>query len=260
MELVLSENKKIAISDKESQVEYGQEGNIQVNSQKVANVTKEKDGAKTLNQLIVPYGKRSSITFSDGTKIWVNSGSKVVYPVAFEKGKREIFVEGEVYLDVTHDEKWPFIVKTQQMDVRVLGTSFNVSAYNDEPHVQVTLVEGKVEVNTANHHSGILSPSQQFSYDTQAGKASVRTVDVNSFIAWKNGYYQFRKQPLKIVFQRLSRYYGIRMEWDEAAGELICSGKLDFKDNLNEVLGNLENAAPIQVAYDGECIKISVIP
>jgi len=260
VELVLSEDKKIAISEKESQVEYGQEGDINVNSQKVADVIKEKDHTKTLNQLIVPYGKRSSITFSDGTRIWVNSGSKVVYPVAFGKEKREIFVEGEVYLDVMHDEKWPFIVKTQQMDVSVLGTSFNVSAYKDDPNLQVTLVEGKVKVNTINNHSEILSPNQQFNYDFQTDKSIVQAVDVNSYIAWKSGYYQFKEQPLNIVFQKLSRYYGIQIEWDEVVGKLICSGKLDFKDDLNEVLSNLENAAPIQVAYSGECIKISVIP
>ena len=91
---------------------------------------------------------RSSLTFSDGTKIWVNSGSKVIYPVSFEKKKREIYVEGEVYLDVTHDTSWPFVVRTQQVDVKVLGTSFNVSAYKDDSNMQVTLVEGKVEVNT----------------------------------------------------------------------------------------------------------------
>lgn len=260
VELVLSDDKKIAISEKESQVEYSQEGDINVNSRKVADVIKKKEHTKTLNQLIVPYGKRSSITFSDGTRIWVNSGSKVVYPAVFGKEKREIFIEGEVYLDVMHDEKWPFIVKTQQMDVRVLGTSFNVSAYKDEPNLQVTLVEGKVKVNTNNNHSGVLSPNQQFTYNSRTDEASVQTVDVNSYIAWKSGYYQFTKQPLNIVFQKLSRYYGIQIEWDEVVGELVCSGKLDFKDDLNEVLSNLENAAPIQVTYNGEYIKISVIP
>lgn len=262
VELVLSERQKITIPEKESQVEYDQDGDINVNSKKVEHETKaeEKDNTKILNQLIVPYGKRSSVTFSDGTRIWVNSGSKVIYPVTFGKEKREIFVEGEVYLDVMHDTKWPFVVKTQQLDVKVLGTRFNVSAYRDETNLQVTLIEGKVEVNTNNKQSGILSPNQQLDYDLQADKINVQTVDVDNYTAWKSGYYQFEKQPLKIVFQKLSRYYGTQMEWDEAIGELTCSGKLDLKDDLNEVLNNLKKAAPIQVIYNGENIKISVTP
>ena len=94
VELILSENKKIAIPEKESQVEYNQDGDINVNSQKVESVSKEKDHAEAFNQLIVPLGKRSSVTFSDGTKIWVNSGSKVIYPVVFEKEKRENIYRG----------------------------------------------------------------------------------------------------------------------------------------------------------------------
>lgn len=262
VELVLSENRKIAISEKESQVEYNQEGDINVNSKKVESVVKEKDHAKAFNQLIVPPGKRSSITFSDGTKIWVNSGSKVIYPVTFEKGKREIFIEGEVYLDVTSDAGWPFVVKTRQMDVKVLGTSFNVSAYKSDSNLQVTLVEGKVEVKTDGNHSNTLLPNQQFDYDSQANKGRVQAVNVDNYIAWKNGYYQFEKQPLNIVFAKLSRYYGVRIEWDEEIGKRTCYGKLDLKEELDDVLNNLKEATaiPMQFTHQDDCVKISINP
>ena len=257
IELVLSGNKKIAIQEKESQVEYNHKGEINVNSQKVATEIEEKDNTKIFNQLIVPYGRRSSLTFSDGTKIWVNSGSKVIYPVSFEKKKREIYVEGEVYLDVTHDTSWPFVVRTQQVDVKVLGTSFNVSAYKDDSNMQVTLVEGKVEVNTNKKSTEVLLPNQQFDYDDQTHEIKVQVVDVNNYTAWRNGYYLFEKQPLEIVFKKLSRYYGVQIEWDEIVGKLTCSGKLDLRDNLNDVLDNLKNAASNQIVYSGEKIKIS---
>lgn len=262
VELILSENKKIAISEKESRVEYNREGEVNVNSKKVESIVTEKDDRPTFNQLIVPLGKRSSVTFSDGTKIWVNSGSKVIYPMAFEKGKREIFIEGEVYLDVTADAARPFVVKTRQMDIKVLGTRFNVSAYKNDSHLQVTLVEGKVEVETDTKHSDILSPNQQFKYDTQTNKAAVLSVDVNNYIAWKNGYYQFEKQPLKIVFKKLSRYYGVRIEWDEEVGKRTCYGKLDLKDKLEDVLNNLKDATaiPMQFTYKDDRVKISMNP
>lgn len=262
VELVLSDNRKIAIPEKESQVEYNRDGDINVNSKKLESVIKEKDHTQTFNQLIVPLGKRSSVTFSDGTKIWVNSGSKVIYPVAFEKGKREIFVEGEVYLDVTADADRPFIVKTQQMDVKVLGTSFNVSAYKKDSNLQVTLVEGKVEVKTSNNRSDVLAPSQQFDYDIQTNKVKVQAVDVDNYIAWKDGYFQLENQPLKTVFKKLSRYYGVRIEWNEKMGELTCYGKLDLKDELEEVLNNLKDATaiPMQFTYNGNCVDISINP
>lgn len=262
VELILSENKKIAIPEKESQVVYDQDGDINVNSQKVESVSKEKKHAEAFNQLIVPWGKRSSVTFSDGTKIWVNSGSKVIYPMVFEKGKREIFIEGEVYLDVTSDIDRPFIVKTREIDVKVLGTSFNVSAYKSDSNLQVTLVEGKVEVKTSNDHSDILSPNQQFDYDTKTNEATVQSVNVDNYIAWKNGYYQFEKQPLNIVFKKLSRYYGVRIEWDEEVGKRTCYGKLDLKEELGDVLNNLKDATaiPMQFIYKDDSVKISMNP
>lgn len=262
VELILSDSKKIAISETESQVEYNRDGGINVNSKKVESVVTEEDHHQTFNQLIVPLGKRSSVTFSDGTKIWVNSGSKVIYPMAFDKRKREIFIEGEVYLDVTPDVNRPFFVKTRQMDVKVLGTSFNVSAYKNDPSLQVTLLEGKVEVNREGDQSDILLPNQQFDYDTQTNKATVKYVDVENYIAWKNGYYQFEKQPLNIVFKKLSRYYGIRIEWDEEVGKRICYGKLDLKDRLEDVLNNLKDATaiPMQFTHKDDYIKISMNP
>lgn len=262
VELVLSGNRTITIPEKESQVEYYPDGEINVNAKTVEQVTVEEDQTQVFNQLIVPLGKRSSVTFSDGTKIWVNSGSKVIYPVVFEKGKREIFVEGEVYLDVTADASRPFIVKTQQIDVKVLGTSFNISAYKNDPTMQVTLVKGKVEVDTHQKQPDRLLPNQQFDWDTQARAGKIQTVEVENYVAWKNGYYQFEREPLQAVFKKLARYYGVRLEWAEEVGKRTCYGKLDLKDELMEVLNNLKDATglPLQFTRNGENINISMNP
>lgn len=257
VQLVLGKGKKISIQEKESRVEYTSDGEVTVNSQMVDN-TKEQESSQSLNQLIVPYGKRSSITFSDGTQIWVNSGSKVIYPTDFNTKKREIFVEGEVYLSVTHNPSVPFIVKTRLLDVLVHGTTFNISAYDNDNDLQVTLVEGKVEVS-AKGISTELKPSQQFALNIMEGKGKVRNVDVANYVAWKNGYYIFEKEPLAQVFKRLSRYYNVPIECDENVGGLTCSGKLDLKNQIDEVLGYLQRAAPIYTNRNGDKLIISRI-
>ena len=246
VQLVLGKDKKISIQEKESRVEYTSDGEVTVNSQMVDN-TKGQESSQSLNQLIVPYGKRSSITFSDGTQIWVNSGSKVIYPTDFNTKKREIFVEGEVYLNVAHNPSVPFIVKTRVLDVLVHGTTFNISAYDNDDDLQVTLVEGKIEVS-AKSISAELKPNQQFALNIMKGNGHVRNVDVANYVAWKNGYYIFEKEPLAQVFKRLSRYYNVQIECDENVGGLTCSGKLDLKSQIDEVLGYLHKAAPICIS------------
>ena len=147
VQLVLSKEKKISIEGKDIQLEYTKEGNININSEKTITKKEERkdDKIQTFNQLIVPIGKRSSITFTDGSQIWVNAGSRVIYPAQFTVDSREIFIEGEIYLDIVHDTKRPFIVKTRKMEIRDLGTQFGVSAYDNEANSHVVLVEGKVE-------------------------------------------------------------------------------------------------------------------
>ena len=260
VQLVLGEGKKVCIQEKESRVEYTSDGEVTVNS-KAVNSMKESAAAyapSSLNQLIVPYGKRSSIIFSDGTMIWVNSGSKVIYPTHFNRKRREIFIEGEAYLKVVHESSIPFVVKTRLLDVLVHGTTFNVSAYKNDANLQVTLVEGKVEIS-AKGISTELKPSQQFALNTADGKAKIRTVDINNYIAWKKGYYIFEKEPLSQVFKRLSRYYDVQIECDEQVGRMTCSGKLDLKTQIDDVLGYLQKAAPIQVNEKGEKLIVSRI-
>lgn len=260
VQLVLSNNEKLTIDGTETQLEYKEEGQVNVNSEQVDLNKGDTNGQEQeFNQLIVPIGRRSSITFADGSKIWVNSGSKVVYPVKFAKDKREIFVEGEIYLHVSRDEQKPFIVKTRQMDIRVLGTQFNVSAYENEADMQVVLVSGKVEVNLNNTCKNTLTPNQMFSYDSNLHKGKITTVDTDDYVAWKDGYYQFQRQPLKAILKKLSRYYGIPIYCDSStADELVCSGKLDLKESFDEVMNTLKKAAPIEIENKSESIEIKV--
>jgi ferric-dicitrate binding protein FerR (iron transport regulator) len=259
VQLVLSGNRTIAIDGKDTQVDYDEAGHVNINSgQIIEEETKSEEPA--YNQLSVPPGKRSAITFNDGTRVWINSCSRIIYPVTFEKNRREIFVEGEIYLDVEKDEKRPFVVKTGSMDIKVLGTTFNVKAYGNEPGMEVVLVSGKVEIEM-NGSKNVLAPNRMFSYDSRTSTSAVTAVDVADYIAWKDGYYPFRQQQLSEVLRKLAGYYGITFQWDEKIDSLTCSGKLDLKEDLGEVLCTLEKTASVIITKTGGNIyKIDVKP
>jgi ferric-dicitrate binding protein FerR (iron transport regulator) len=258
IQLVLSDNQRLSFDSKEAEIDYQNEGKILVNSEKIE--IDEKKDQQQFNQLIVPIGRRSSLIFADGTRIWVNSDSKVIYPLQFSPDKREIFVEGEVYLNVAPLAEAPFIVKTKRVDITVLGTQLNVSAYENEHQTNVILVSGKVEVKTQENRKNILAPSQRFSYNTVTCETTVDYVDVDNYIAWKDGYYPFRQESLDVVLNKLIKYYGVKMEWDAGIASLTCSGKLDLKKELADVLEVLAKAAPIEIEENEELIYIHVKP
>ena len=263
---LLSDKEKLLIKGKESQITYNPTGETRIHAEEIQNQTqtassshvkeKKTETEIQLCKLIVPAGRRSSLELADGTKIWVNSSSTVIYPNLFTGDKREIYVEGEAYLEVAHDSERPFYVKTQTMNVRVLGTRFNVCAYQEDSQQQVVLVSGKVEVETHDQQNQILTPNELFDYDKQQAKVSVTKVDTNDYISWKEGYYQFSRQELSVLFKRLSRYYAVPIVWDETVGSLSCSGKLDLTRQIDDVLDNLKKAAPISIEHDHEKIII----
>lgn len=262
VQLVFSNEEKVLISEEGSKISYDEKGEVRVNSESIRkqSVQHKNEDEVQLNKLIVPAGKLSFLTLSDGTKLWVNSSTKVVYPHLFKGDKREIYVDGEVYLEVTRNPDKPFYVKTEQMSVRVLGTSFNVCAYPEDIQQQVVLVNGKVEVQSQAHTAEVLAPNELYEYDKQTEETSIKEVDATDYISWKNGYYQFAGQQLSVLFKRLSRYYAVSIVCDEKVGALNCSGKLDLTEHVDDVLENLSKAAPIKVEHDHEQIIIKYEP
>lgn len=250
-QLILSENKTITLDDKESVITYDSE-NIKVSGNKDLS----KQESSLYNQLIVPKGKRSMLTLSDGTKIWVNAGTRVVYPVEFNKKEREIYIDGEIYIQVAHNNNWPFVVKTKDVGVKVLGTEFNVTAYEKDPIKRIVLVSGSINIvnKDKKEQKGILlTPDEMYEYSETSG--TVKAVDVDRYISWKDGIYMFYNENLAIIMERLSHYYGEDIMCDEGAASLECSGKLDLKSNLEDVLKGLSHTAPITYLYqDGKMV------
>ncbi|MDR2774867.1 MAG: DUF4974 domain-containing protein, partial [Tannerella sp.] len=182
-----------------------------------------------------------SIILSDGTKIWLNSGSRLIYPSVFDGKTREIFVEGEIFLEVSVNREKPFVVKTSELVTEVLGTNFNINAYQDEKNHSVVLVTGSVAVkNKTGKTPAALKPNQIYDYDTDGRQYSVREVDIYDYICWKYGFFHFTNEELPTVLERLHKYYNIDIVYERQhfAGTTV-SGKLDLKDNIGNVLSSV---------------------
>jgi ferric-dicitrate binding protein FerR (iron transport regulator) len=208
---------------------------------------------------MVPYGKSSVLILHDGTKIWVNAGTRLVYPVEFEKGKREIYVNGEIFLDVAHDAQRPFIVRTNNLRIQVIGTRFNVQVYAVDDHSRIALESGLVKIISETADDVLLIPNKMYEQD-KSGHSSVKDVDIRKYTSWIYGLYIYESERLDMILKRLTRYYGTEIVFDASVSEIRCSGKLDLKENLDDVLSSISMAALVEYVKDGESYIISVQP
>lgn len=161
------------------------------------------------NTIETPRGGTYRINLSDGTKVWLNSASKLRYPVVYPKGERVVELEGEAYFEVEKDRSQPFKVKSKGQVVEVLGTHFNVNGYNDEPFIKTTLLEGSIMISTAKNKM-ILKPMQE-SINRNGELSGQQAADADQAIAWKNGYFQFDDENLESVMRQISRWYDIEV-------------------------------------------------
>ena len=205
-------------------------------------------------QLIVPNGKRTCLTLSDGTRIWVNSGSRVVYPSVLSD-KREIYLVGEAYLEVAKDENNPFVVHTDNCSVEVLGTVFNVSSYAFQESSSVVLVEGKVNVRTEGQESVTLTPGELVSV-SDGVISEKECVDVDSYISWVHNILMCDNDPLKAVFDRLEVCYGKKVVLGPEISFVPVTGKLYLKDNLTDVLKSISYSVPLVYEVNGDTIFV----
>lgn len=253
-QLILSDGKNILISDYQSKVAYSSDGAkviINDTTEVIQEVRNE-----NFNQMIVPYGKYNSLTLSDGTKVWLNSGSRLVYPPVFVGMTREVYVQGEAYFEVTYNVNKPFYVKTDRFRVEAVGTKFSVQANDSEGLFTALLLEGEVSLTSgkdmASGDAGTkLKPGYLASLDEEKKKFDVRAVEhPENYIAWKNGYLIFDDEPLSEILHRVSRYYHIDVELANPKIEIRISGKLDLKDDPERVLKGISIIAKCKLQVE----------
>lgn len=244
--LVIDPNHVIPLQN-HTKVEYTASGQVSLKSaNEVKEIEKKKDETLSYNQIIVPKGQHTSLQLADGSELHINSGSKVIYPSTFNGNRREIFVDGEIYIDVKRNEKQPFYVKTENFEIRVLGTAFNVYAYSQNSLAEVTLLKGQVQIKDKKGGNLKLDPDQQAQIKDQrlSGK---RTVDASSYISWTQGLLQLKGEPLGNLMQKLEHYYGATIICDNDVKELDIHGCLDINCSLSEVLERIAITASIQI-------------
>jgi len=252
--LIAENNQAVSIAD-QSQIVCTPNGNIAVDGETKDSVTQAPTANKpAMRKLIVPDGKRTSLLLADGTKVWVNSGTTLEFPVTFTEAQRHISVDGEIYLEVAKDKEKPFIVSSPLFEVRVLGTKFGISAYRQMSEQNVVLVEGAVEVNTQSGVQTRLQPSQLFSLEN--GQVSTRTVNPYSYISWKDDLLYFNGETLQEVFFRLSKQYAVPISCKEGVHPIRLYGKLVLEEHIEQVLDNIAVLSP--VGYQVEDNKIIV--
>ena len=211
-------------------------------------------GDVVYNELIVPSGGEYRLVLSDGTVVYMNSESRLKYPVKFVGDERVVKLEGEAYFEVTRDEKHPFIVRTEQLNVKVLGTGFNVMAYKGDARTEVTLVNGKVDV-TRGDVSEILTPNSQFVVDNESGKCRTRAVNVSTYVDWKNGLLNFDAMPLEELGDKLGRWYGVKFFFSkESLKHLKFSGAFKKYNNIDYILALIEATTNVSFKINGDVI------
>ena len=210
------------------------------------------------NQLIIPKGTFYHLVLSDGTKVWLNADSKIKYPVSFGQDKREVSLRGEGYFEVAKDSARPFIMSTDKMDVKVLGTTFDVNTYEDEGKSFVVLVEGLVEVSAGKGESRIITPGYMAEvdmHDVQA-KIHVSKCDTEHYIAWKSGNFSFRNASLTEILKRVSRYYDVTVIREQVFEEEYYTGDVSSDVSLESLLAVIESSTSVSFKVERKIVYV----
>lgn len=224
-------------------------------SNKYFTAQSESTGGTT--EIVVPLGQTAEVNLPDGSHAWINSDSKLSFSNTFNGKKRDMTLEGEAYFKVRKDKK-PFIVSTRFGDITVLGTSFNVHAYDDSKF-QATLVEGAVRyTNEEKNWSITLSPGQQLSFSEEEGGIRVDDVKTDLYTSWKDGVIIFKKEPLKEVVRKLERHFDVEIVLEDSSLENTCfTGNIE-NESLTDVLEYIDKTKPIQYTYDRKLKKLTI--
>lgn len=211
--------------------------------------------ATVYNELKTPKGRQFHITLPDGTKVWLNAASSLRFPAAFPGGKRMVELQGEAYFEVAGKADQPFFVKVKDMEVAVLGTSFNVNAYGDQGGVFTSLLTGSVRVNSGGA-TALLQPGQQAESLPQSAIRINKNPDLQQVTAWKNGMFLYRAENIRVIMQQLSRWYDIEVEYAHSTDELFYV-ELPRNSPLDEVLKILTLTGKVKFKIEGRKIIVS---
>ncbi len=257
--LTLADGTKISL-DSAANGLLTQQGNTTVIKQANGKLryNKSNEGSKEIgyNVLIVPRGGQYQVELADGSKVWLNANSSLRYPTAFTGSERKVEITGEAYFEVAKDASKPFKVKLNKMEIEVLGTHFNVNAYEDEPAIRATLLEGRIKIKQDNAVN-FLKPGQQARLDKNGKMELKEDADLEEAVAWKEGKFQFEEASVDVVMRQIARWYDVDVEYKGIVSEHF-GGTISRNVNLSKVLSMLELTGGVKFDVDGK--KIIVQP
>ena len=258
VKLILSDGTDVNLGDKENIQSLSKNVNLEKNQ---LTYSKKQTSRKIkYNTLIVPKGEKFNLQLADGTKVVMNSDSRLKYPTSFIGKNRKVFLEGEAYFDVAKDQTKPFIINSNKLNIRVLGTSFNVRSYKNEPCIKTTLVEGSVKVYTENNKnkSITLKPSEQSTFSKEFKHISVKKVNTDIYTAWIKNRLVFENERLDNIINSLSRAYNLNVIFvDNDVKEYHFSGDIKLYKNINKVVELLEVTKKVKLNVVEDTIYIS---
>mgnify|MGYP000868810862 CR=1 FL=1 len=229
------------------QIQYSSESGVQ-SSELVYNTLMNPKGSKVIDMAL-----------ADGSHVWLNAGSSVTFPVAFAGNERKVFITGEAYFEVAHDVTKPFYVTKGDVSVQVLGTHFNVNAYDDEKEIKVTLLEGSVKVtSTLLRNDVMIKPGQQATLRQGQGDKELKVVngvDMEQVMAWKNGYFSFDNTDLETVMRQIARWYDVEVVYEGAIPDMQFGGDISRNNNASQVLKILEESK-VKFRIEGKKIVV----
>ncbi|PRD51346.1 FecR family protein [Sphingobacterium gobiense] len=202
-----------------------------------------------------PRGGQYQVTLADGTKVWLNASSSIRFPTAFIGTERFVEMEGEVFFDVQKDTGRPFVVKSDNQEITVLGTQFNVMAYPDEEGVKTSLIEGKVAVDIAGSNY-TLKPGERSVYDKTKRQVTTETFDLEEILAWQEGYFMFNEESIEHVMRKIARWYDVEVEYKGNMKGKLFSGTVSRFGQVYEVLDMLELTGTVTFKIEGRRILV----
>ncbi len=257
--LTLSDGSTILLDDA-SKGAIAQQGNTQIlkqgNGQLAYQPQSGTNTATLWNTVSTPQGGDYQVALPDGTKAWLNAASAITFPAAFTGKERQVTVKGEVYLEVVQSAAHPFTVIANGVAIKVLGTSFNINAYNDEDYTKITLVTGSIKINSGNR-DWLLKPGQQAAANNRDATVKVSAnADLEQVLAWKNGLFNFNGADIRAVMPQLERWYGIKVVYEGAVPDIVFKGEMYKNVNLSDVLEMLK-AMGVKCRMDGKTLIVS---
>ncbi len=211
------------------------------------------------NRLLIPHGKTYQLTLSDGTIVTLNAESELIFPSQFNPQTREVELKGEAYFQVAKNQDRPFIVHTDQLDIRVLGTTFNVSSYAEEKTMRTTLIEGSVSIEQ-NGSTQLIQPSEQYIYNKENDKIDIQVVDTNIYTSWTNNEYIFKNTTLEDILTQIGHWYKFQTTYEASSlKEKRFTFTIGRDASLDQIIRFINNTEEIYIERINENIHIKSI-